>query len=78
MGQVYLASDTKFASRKVAVKTVRQDILRSDDLQEGEAIARFGREAEAAAAPNTKDCPYCRMPIPVSAVRCPHCTSELK
>jgi large conductance mechanosensitive channel len=31
-----------------------------------------------AAAPNTKDCPYCRMPIPVSAVRCPHCTSELK
>ena len=36
------------------------------------------RPAEAAAAPNTKDCPYCRMPIPVSAVRCPHCTSELK
>jgi large conductance mechanosensitive channel len=30
------------------------------------------------AAPNTKDCPYCRMPIPVSAVRCPHCTSDLK
>jgi large conductance mechanosensitive channel len=36
------------------------------------------RPPEAAAAPNTKDCPYCRMPIPVSAVRCPHCTSELK
>src|SRR5687768_8932770 len=56
MGQVYLASDTKFASRKVAVKTVRQDILNSDDLHEGEAIARFEREAQAAASilhPNT-------------------------
>lgn len=56
MGQVYLARDTKFASRNVAVKTVRQDILNSDDLQEGEAIARFEREAQAAASiqhPNT-------------------------
>ena len=56
MGQVYLARDTKFASRNVAVKTVRQDILSSDDLQEGEAIARFEREAQAAASiqhPNT-------------------------
>jgi large conductance mechanosensitive channel len=33
---------------------------------------------DAAAAPSTKDCPYCRMPIPVGAVRCPHCTSELR
>src|SRR5215204_2512340 len=56
MGQVYLASDTKFSSRKVAVKTVRQDVLSSDNLQEGEAIARFEREAQAAASiqhPNT-------------------------
>lgn len=56
MGQVYLANDNKFAARKVAVKTVRQDILNSDDLQEGEAIARFEREAQAAASiqhPNT-------------------------
>ncbi len=56
MGQVYLANDNKFATRKVAVKTVRQDILNSDDLQEGEAIARFEREAQAAASiqhPNT-------------------------
>src|SRR5687768_12131852 len=56
MGQVYVASDTKFASRHVAVKTVRQDILNSEDLQEGEAIARFEREAQAAASiqhPNT-------------------------
>ncbi|MFZ1699625.1 MAG: protein kinase [Pyrinomonadaceae bacterium] len=56
MGQVYLARDTKFDTRRVAVKTVRQDILSSDDLQEGEAIARFEREAQAAASiqhPNT-------------------------
>jgi large conductance mechanosensitive channel len=32
----------------------------------------------AAAAPVTKDCPYCRMPIPVAAVKCPHCTSDLR
>jgi large conductance mechanosensitive channel len=36
------------------------------------------RPPEAAAAPNTKDCPYCRMPVPVGAVRCPQCTSDLK
>jgi large conductance mechanosensitive channel len=30
-----------------------------------------------AAAP-TKECPYCRMPIPVGATRCPQCTSELR
>src|SRR5215203_7076157 len=56
MGQVYLAKDKKFDTRKVAVKTVRQDILNSDDMQEGEAIARFEREAQAAASiqhPNT-------------------------
>ena len=41
MGQVYVAKDKKFDTRRVAVKTVRQDILNSDDLQEGEAIARF-------------------------------------
>jgi large conductance mechanosensitive channel len=33
---------------------------------------------EAAAAPATKDCPHCRMAIPASATRCPHCTSELR
>src|SRR5215203_5442879 len=56
MGQVYLAKDKKFEARKVAVKTVRQDLLSSDDLQEGEAISRFAREAESAASiqhPNT-------------------------
>ncbi|HVO57769.1 MAG TPA: large conductance mechanosensitive channel protein MscL [Dongiaceae bacterium] len=30
-----------------------------------------------AAAPTTKDCPYCVMPIPVAAKKCGHCTSAL-
>ncbi len=50
MGQVYLARDKNLGTRRVAVKTVRQDILSSEDLQEGEAIARFEREAMSAAS----------------------------
>jgi large conductance mechanosensitive channel len=30
-----------------------------------------------AAAPTTKDCPYCLTTIPIKATRCPNCTSEL-
>lgn len=41
------------------------------------AINRMNAQ-EAAAAPATKDCPYCRMAIPVGATRCPHCTTELR
>ena len=33
---------------------------------------------DAAAAPATKDCPFCRMAIPTAATRCPHCTTELR
>jgi large conductance mechanosensitive channel len=33
---------------------------------------------EAAAAPSTKDCPYCKMAIPLGATRCPQCTSDLR
>jgi len=36
------------------------------------------RPEEAAAAPATRDCPYCRMAIPVAATRCPQCTSDLR
>lgn len=31
-----------------------------------------------AAAPTTKDCPYCVTAIPLKATRCPHCTSDLR
>ena len=31
-----------------------------------------------AAAPTTKECPYCLTAVPKKATRCPACTSELK
>ena len=31
-----------------------------------------------AAAPTTKDCPHCFTAIPIKAMRCPNCTSELR
>jgi large conductance mechanosensitive channel len=34
--------------------------------------------APAPAAPTTKECPFCFSVIPLKAVRCPACTSELK
>src|SRR5918995_4195465 len=58
MGQVYLARDQNLQTRRVAVKTVRPDILSDENMQEGEAIARFEREARAAASirhPNIVD-----------------------
>ena len=50
MGQVYLARDENLITRRVAVKTIRPDVLSDEDLQEGEAIARFEREARTAAS----------------------------
>jgi large conductance mechanosensitive channel len=35
------------------------------------------KRAPAAAAPTTKDCPFCASAIPIPAKRCPHCTSQL-
>ena len=29
-------------------------------------------------APSTRDCPFCKMAIPLAATRCPQCTSELR
>ncbi|MDT8384299.1 MAG: large-conductance mechanosensitive channel protein MscL [Gammaproteobacteria bacterium] len=41
-------------------------------------INRMQREKEAPpVTPTTKDCPFCATPIPLKALRCPHCTSEL-
>ena len=38
---------------------------------------RRQEEAQPAAA-TTRECPYCLSVIPIKAVRCAHCTSELK
>jgi len=42
-------------------------------------INRFTRQPEPApAVVTTKECPYCFSVIPIKAIRCPNCTSELK
>ena len=38
---------------------------------------RFKAPAPAPAPPSTKDCLYCASSIPLKAVRCPQCTSDL-
>jgi large conductance mechanosensitive channel len=40
-------------------------------------VNRFRRPAPVAAA-TTKDCPYCKMSVPLTATRCAHCTSSLE
>jgi len=41
-------------------------------------VNRLKREEKAPAEPTTKECPFCLSAIPVKAVKCGHCTSELK
>jgi large conductance mechanosensitive channel len=42
------------------------------------SMNRMKRKAEAPApAPATKECPFCATAVPLKAVRCPQCTSEL-
>jgi large conductance mechanosensitive channel len=42
-------------------------------------VNRMKKEEQAPpAAPTTKDCPFCLSAIPIKAVKCGHCTSELK
>jgi len=41
-------------------------------------VNRLHEPAPAAAAPITKDCPHCLSAIPVKAMKCAHCTADLK
>ncbi|MEO0091875.1 MAG: large conductance mechanosensitive channel protein MscL [candidate division WOR-3 bacterium] len=42
-------------------------------------INRLKRKPEPVPTePTTKECPYCYSVIPIKAIRCPNCTSELK
>jgi large conductance mechanosensitive channel len=41
-------------------------------------VNRMKGPTPAPAASTTKDCPFCFTAIPIKAVRCPNCTSELK
>ncbi len=43
------------------------------------AINRLRQQKEAPPAePTTKECPFCLSLVPLKAIRCGHCTSELK
>jgi large conductance mechanosensitive channel len=41
-------------------------------------INALKKPAPVAAAPTTKDCPYCLSAVPLKATKCAHCTSDLK
>ena len=41
------------------------------------AVNRWVAKPAPAAAPTTRDCPQCAMPIPIAAKRCGHCTSQI-
>lgn len=40
-------------------------------------LNRLRREEAVEEEVTTKECPFCHTEIPLAAVRCPHCTSEL-
>lgn len=40
-------------------------------------INRMRRKSDVGATPTQQECSYCAMMIPITAKRCPHCTSEL-
>lgn len=52
----------------LAIFLVVRTVNRVRDMQKKEAPA---------AAPATRECPFCASTISVKAVRCPHCTSQL-
>jgi large conductance mechanosensitive channel len=41
------------------------------------AINNLKKPKPGAAAPVSKECPFCAMTISIKATRCPHCTSEM-
>jgi large conductance mechanosensitive channel len=41
-------------------------------------VNRLAPKPVPAAAPATRDCPYCLSAVPAAATRCPHCTSEIR
>ena len=41
-------------------------------------VNRWTAKPAPAAAPTTKECPYCKEQMAIKASRCPHCTSQMQ
>ena len=67
-GSAFLASVVNFFSMAFILFCLIKGINR---------LMSVGKKKEESKAPATKICPYCKSEIPVDAVRCAHCTSEL-
>lgn len=67
-GSAFLASVVNFFSMAFILFCLIKGINR---------LMSVGKKKEEPQAPATKICPYCKSEIPVDAVRCAHCTSEL-
>ncbi len=53
-------------------------ILKGINTASAKAAELSGRGKEEAPAPTTKVCPYCKSEIPIDAVKCAHCTSDVE
>ena len=47
-------------------------------LNKAGSLTKGKKKEEEPAAPTTKTCPYCKSEIPIDAVKCCHCTSDVK
>ena len=47
-------------------------------LDKVRATVKRDKDAQEAADPTEKECPYCKLMIPVGATKCGHCTSDVK
>lgn len=52
--------------------------IRTAETKAAEIAAALTKKGEEAPAPVTKVCPYCKSEIPVEAVKCAYCTSNVE
>lgn len=51
--------------------------IRAAEEKAAEIASAVSKKEHEEAAPTTKICPYCKSSIPVDAVKCAHCTSDV-
>ena len=52
--------------------------IRTAEAKTAALAAAITKKEETPPAPTTKVCPYCKSEIPIDAVKCAHCTSEVE